>query len=125
MAAFDEKRIGNYIITKHISSNNVSNIKELCHTIKTKININECSFSDICASLKSYSLLNPTSQSTYIEAINQYFRGDWHQANLTLDKILKFIKDFTPAIILRKRMQAENDDCPLDWVNHIVIDINN
>lgn len=122
--AFDEKRISNYIITKHISSNNVSNISELCHTIKTKININECSFTDICSGLKAYSLVNPMSQSTYVEAISQYFRGEWQQANATLEKILKYIKDLTPAIILRKRMQGENDSCPDDWVNHIEIKIN-
>lgn len=66
--------------------------------------LSDCHFTELCPNLKSYAFQNSTLQHIYAEAYRCYIRGDWVSANNHLEKMIRFLKEFTPAMILKKKI---------------------
>lgn len=120
---FDEKKIGNFIITKHISAINTSNFVELSRSEISNLRLSECHFVELCPNLKNYSYQNNSLQHIYLEALKHYYKGDWQAANSSLEKMIRFMKDFVPANNLKKRLMSHGFSCPADWVSYLKVNI--
>jgi len=120
---FDEKKIGNFVITKHISAMNTNGLVEMIRNDVLRLRISECHFSELCPNLKNYAFQNLSLQHIYNEALKYYYKREWQLSNSHLERMIRFIKDFTPAIILKKKLMAYNNICPLNWTNYHTIDI--
>lgn len=118
----DEKKIGNYIITKHVLVN-ATNFTELGKKDVSDLRISDCHFVDLCPNLKNYSYQNNSLQHIYLEALRFYYSGEWQNCNSSLEKMIRFIKDFTPANNLKKRLLSHNFTCPEGWLSYILIDL--
>ena len=111
------------MLTKHTGAFQTSQLPELARREALNLALDDCHFSDLCPNLKQYTFKNSSLQHVYLEALKFYYRREWQAANSSLEKMIRFVKDFNPANNLKKRISNDLAVCPADWVSHLLIDL--
>ena len=120
---FEERKLGNFVLTKHSGSLQIDKMIEYRRRAQLNLKLVDCRFNELCFNFRIFCYKSDSLEHLYLEGLKYYHKKDWIAANSRMDNLLKYSKDFLPALNIKKTINSNNNLCPPNWSSYELIDL--